>query len=612
MNLNILNKLKIHTPPRFLPIVFTIVFTIIFIFLSPHWFIKHEYWANNKPLPEFSTINLAYNNEPEIDKNYSFITYPNNNIFETDVDITKTGELTIKFPKYTFSGKRLDINSFLINNQECKNKLENNKYKIYVNNGDKLNLKISYIQNITPFPLLKKINYFAFVVSLIFYLAIFYFLFYKIFSLETKDVYLYIKDFLKKHRNEIFLFILFLTFYLILNCKAAMHINYCIGSGIGEGNDGLLVAPTIWYSITRRFHPYFFLPFYPLFDTLIYITNNLFLSLVIIFSTLASSTVVFLYKSLNTIFPDKKYLMLLLTCIFGFSYSQIFASYSMDLYIITSFYLTIILYLILQEMKSDKYSFLNMFLIVLFSSLSFGITIPNIITILLLTIPIFILKKNIKIILIIIFSFLLLTAGLLEFKSATCRGAAWKAVFYTNTYNEAKMWINPEVKSNIIPFVKSSLISPLIKLSNKFNSYAAAVFVLGFFLLLVCTIVLCFRKDVSYKDRLIFYSLLSALLYNFIANFFWYPIEGFLFSPNHFAIWFVIMGYSFKIIDDYLSKFNKKIDAPMVYLLLIIFIMIQLPANIIANREIQQEAIKNYPLTYNLLEGKNINDEKYN
>ncbi len=370
-----------------------------------------------------------------------------------------------------------------------------------------------------------------------------------------------------------------MAFYLILNLKTAMSVNYFRTFSVING-DAPIVVNAIMYDEPKRFHPYFFLPFYPVFDILILFTNNIFLSLCLIFTTLASLSVVFLYKTLNLILPKNR-LALLITLVFGFSYAQIVMSYCMDLYIISGFWLSVLLYLVTKEtLNHNKFNWIGILLVAAFT---FGVTVPNIITVLIILIPLFV--KHPKKALIFMVSLVILCAGLLEFKSSTGT-SAWKSFIYKDTKSEIDAWASFDIKSNIEIFKDGTLYRPIIY-QNDFSKHIAQTFWILFIILLI------WGAKSKKEDKSIYYSLLGALTYNFIANFFWCPVVGFLFSMNHFAIWFVLMGYAFKFID-------KKSIIPTI--LLMMLIMAEIPINYLGNKGLQMNALSNYPLNYNVLE----------
>ncbi len=578
-------------------VLLAILFTLISLVFTAHWFIKSDYWRGNFTLPDYfgyyidsdSELNIKRFDNNVLDntsfyllsdhgnrKKYHLVMMGSglkeNNWAFSVTTREKTNYKALFAPKTVIGSIPVNISLYKMNGNDIKNNqiltLEPNK--VYYFN---VKAKLSPMES----PFFKYINYVSLAITILleFFAALF------LISYGFKNIFSKIVLYVKSNKIPVFLFLFFMAFYLILNLKTAISINYLrfFNAIIGDAPINTLC---IMYDLPKRFHPYFFLPFYPAFDFLILLTNNLFLSLCLIFTTLASLSVMFLYKTLSLILPKNNLLTLLITLVFGFSFCQILSSYSMDLYVITGFWLTVLLYLVTKEtLNHDKFNWIGILLVAAFS---FGVTVPNIITILIILVPLFI--KRPKSALIFIVSLIILCAGLLEFKSSTCYGDAWKKFLYNRTNKEVKAWVDFDLKSNLEIFKEKTLYNPLIN-SYRFPKYIDQAFWIFFIILLIMGTL---SKQ---KDKSMYYSLLGALLYNFTANFLWCPLSGLLFSPNHFAIWFVLMGYSFKFID-------KKSVIPVILLMLLI--MTEIPINYMNNKEFQINADLNYPFEYNPLE----------
>jgi len=579
-----------------------ITLTIFFMAISPHLYVKSEFWQNKYPVPVQHNLKI-YNNS----KSKVTVAYKN---YSKDIHIFKGPNKNINFVNFTVPANKHSY-SFDIQSKGAKkiyippvedevfqsikvNKTEIlSKDRLFTAKSPKnkiLHFEVTTKQSLKPVNIFKEINYFAFVIYFTGVFVLFLFLLKK-FSIQN------IKILVKRNKIELFIFIIFLIFYLITNYSIYTNLNQF---NWGNSSDSPLILPQIMYGETKRFHPYYFLPLYPIFDLLVIFTKNLFLSIGIIYSFLAAFSVLFLYKAVY-IFSRKRTLSAILAIIFGVTWAQIHTSQTFDLYIITGFYLSILLYLSQKEMQTKEYNKTNMFWIILISALTFGVSVSNIVTVFLLILPVFVIKTDKKIFtksLILLFVFITLFTAL---KGFTCHNQSWKHLFYGYIKKEVRQWVSIDNVKNFTNFKQQTLQMPVIIQSANRNLNKTIANTFDIFLCLMFTVSLIlirkFSKDKRYTAG--YTSVSIALMYNLIANFYWYPCMGLLFSLNHFALWFMILGYSTDVILD--SFKNKNLDY-LIYSIFLIYFMLILFINLKDGSVYNSRLIKQSPVEYNFLE----------
>ena len=380
----------------------------------------------------------------------------------------------------------------------------------------------------------------------------------------------------------------------MLNCHTVLNINLIKRDWVLIGDSNFLIFSVI-YAIPKRFHPYAITPLYPIYDILSLFIKNYALNLLIIYTFITSLTIFFFHKTIskiNNIIP----LNIIITLILGFSYCFIIFSYSFDVYVITALYLTIILYLLIKEIQSDKTTFSNIILISFFAALSFGVTITNIITILIIIGGLLTAKRNFKQLGIFTVGFLIFTTILLNFKSFTDHKEAFNSVFYPNTKNEFNMYTMFNLKDNSKYFYKEGIITPISPSTSNF----AIIFCI-FSIILILNAIRKFPDNKINNDYIMFNTLLISLLYNFITNFYWFPQAAFLFSHNYIVIWYVIFAYGLKFADMTSSR-NKK----LLYIFLALFLVCLIYKNCSINKKFQTERLIQHPIINSNMENMKI------
>lgn len=639
--LMVLKKVKIALLKcfgRITPKIFIVSFilAVIFTIFSPHWFIKTEFWQTNFPVPEIVVIPLEFGNvyklpdgaytkqqkevklydiEQEalypaytlvtVNKNkikysHTFPFWIKNGTYKFTLIPKVNSGCNIRFPNSLGKRHKIQYRSIVIDGKECINQIVSNDSSYQTNLHKDVPMKMVISGNfVSPakMSISKGINPWAMTLVFIAYWILFYLV---ITRLNTKEKFStkFIK-FLKQYKISIGLFIGFFLFYLLLIGITSAHINYFERFGVVFYGDANIQLMDIIYSETKRFHPYVFLPFYLIFTLLTVITQNIMLAISIIYAGVVSCSVMFLYRILNRINTKSNILNILLVLIFGFSYCCILSTYAFDAYAFTAFYLSIIIYLITKEIQSDDKSYLRITLIALLAALSFGVTVPNIITILILLSPLLFKKEQIKKFGVFLLLFVVFVFGCIGFKDFTSQGQSFKNAFYSGTKAQVNTWVFV-TKPNVKNFRHQTLYKPI----TPDNKCLSKIFLSVWMLLILAGLLLSFSQKVPKADKKLFYSSFCALLCNFVMNYYWASHVGVLFAPNHFILWFILLGYAMKFINIHLEKYNKSLDNKYVYALLTIFIINLAIINSIANHKIAKKAQKLHPLTIDILKGE--------
>lgn len=572
--------------------ILSFILALILLFFSQHLFLDSGYWVEKGIVPDFYNIKFLYKGAPSNLKIDSYTPdaaycYMGERIKDKNV---KSIALTLydKYHTYKFKlgaenidkieiwqnsmlDKAIEFKSIKINNKELlsSNQVvsadEKFEYKLLSENSI-YNIEITCKRKISNYEHPFKIhNGIVFTLLFLFYYAFGLRLFLNIASIKN------ITSFLKKYKVEIIILILFFSVYALYNFKAALLVNHfnrpiqSWNSPYWISGDALIVIRDIFCAESKQFHPYFFLPLYPLYEFLMFISKgNLYFSLSIIWCFLASLSCIFLYKTLNLIIPKLKIIKTIILLCFIFSLSQLLMSYIFDLYIIAGCYLSVFIYLIFKELKNKEYNFLNIFLIILICAFIFGVNMVNIITCLIVISSLFLVKKNKKTAILFLLALFLLISSFTLIKAATNKGETFKSL--TMDASEIQKYVKTDFALSYDYFKKETILNPLIY-SNKPITNPALIFWALFVLTTVFASYLYLSNKAKNDNKALYFSLLAAILYNFCANFFWCPKMGFLFSQNFLVLLFIIMAMSINNINSYLK--TKKYSNCFKYSLII-------------------------------------------
>ena len=572
--------------------ILSFILALILLFFSQHLFLDSGYWVEKGIVPDFYNIKFLYKGAPSNLKIDSYTPdaaycYMGERIKDKNV---KSIALTLydKYHTYKFKlgaenidkieiwqnsmlDKAIEFKSIKINNKELLSsnqvvkKKKKFEYKLLSENSI-YNIEITCKRKISNYEHPFKIhNGIVFTLLFLFYYAFGLRLFLNIASIKN------ITSFLKKYKVEIIILILFFSVYALYNFKAALLVNHfnrpiqSWNSPYWISGDALIVIRDIFCAESKQFHPYFFLPLYPLYEFLMFISKgNLYFSLSIIWCFLASLSCIFLYKTLNLIIPKLKIIKTIILLCFIFSLSQLLMSYIFDLYIIAGCYLSVFIYLIFKELKNKEYNFLNIFLIILICAFIFGVNMVNIITCLIVISSLFLVKKNKKTAILFLLALFLLISSFTLIKAATNKGETFKSL--TMDASEMQKYVKTDFALSYDYFKKETILNPLIY-NKKSVTNPALIFWALFVLTTVFASYLYLSNKAKDDNKALYFSLLAAILYNFCANFFWCPKMGFLFSQNFLVLLFIIMAMSINNINSYLK--TKKYSNCFKYSLII-------------------------------------------
>ena len=609
--------------------------TILFTIFSVHWYVDANYWANKYPLPEIAYFQLQAKTNQSYDKNHinineiselkiiqniskigSFYSCSADNINHNlniglylslskqeqtyNLKILSNSNNTIKltFHKLIPSKKNVNCKSIKVNNKELINQLKQKDYiTIDSRKGKIIDIDIIANYEISPISFFKSINFIALLFTIFLYLIVFYTILVKIKNLGLCNFIKKTLEAICKNKIPICIFCFFFVFYSVINLYSATHIDFFDDFWIlcGDCNTNL---ENIMNSTTKRFHPYHFLPIYPLFDFLFFTTKDFLISVFLLYTTVMSVTISFLFKVLQNIDKEKLFLNLCLVAVFGFCWSCILFNYSFEMYIFTSFYLSVIIYLIVKTLNTQKDSKYICILIGVFSAFSFGVNLPNIIAISFLAIP-FIIKKKYKELFFILLTFVICTAICVIFKDLTCRDSIIN-MFYKDSFADLKIWVNTDIRENLNRFYHNSYLGPIAVNNENLSLFFISLWEISVILSLLVTF---FSPYIKSEEKYLFISLIIALGYNYLTTLFWASGAGLLFSQNFLILIFISFGYSIKFVNIYLTNKNIKLKHDKyIYIFILVFIILLLQNNYYQNKLLQEKTLKEHPLTINLIE----------
>lgn len=571
-------------------------FTFIFTLFSTNLYTK-IFFFNNNDIPKSSYIFFDFgleNQQIMIFHYKSFHEHKYNFLFEKPGTMVLSG---LENKDVVFSKVSVNKKTYIDNNTGLS------PAKIYYNFNANEKIKVSIVskKNTLQLNIIDYINMPALIIVILCYFCTFFYIFFK------KNHINYIKNFIIRNKDPILLFLYIFLIYILLFKNFYLYIdyfrNYIVGSDVPWVIEDIF-SPTI-----RRFHPYFFTCFYPLLEFLLFFTQDKFLSLGILYSIIASLTCVFIYKSLFLLLKKYKSIAILLTLIYAFSFCQIVFTAFFETYMLTSFYLSIITFLIINESLAERSSKINLFLIVLFSALAFGVSISNIIPIsVLIATSLYIKYRNKKKIMQIFLYILIFIIAFLLFKYLTAEKLLLDSLFDKAEINN--YLYKTKLGQSILNFAKTSLyeliIAPKLFIRNgfgicidtlitvNFDGYTnfqkifANSFLFSFIVLWLFSFFYTI-KSFNIKHKAIFYSISTTLLVNFILLILWSSEDGFLFALSHFLLWFIIFAYSF---NNLLETTNKKNIYYLIIFLLVFFLIFTIINNFSSLNLIYEQSYK--------------------
>ena len=202
--------------------------------------------------------------------------------------------------------------------------------------------------------------------------------------------------FIKEKQKKIAfgLFLAFFTFYLILGIYFSYlyeaKLDFIFGSDPTRVIGDMTNVFGNHYRV--RVHPLYVLILQPITLILGGLTVNNLLAALIIISSVTSLSVVFLYKIASMFIKSEK-IKLLISAMFGFSFSEIFFTTIIESFPFAAFFLILLWFLVIKIFKNQEVPKNYLFFLILLGIASFGITITNFITYLIALFTLWIGKK---------------------------------------------------------------------------------------------------------------------------------------------------------------------------------------------------------------------------
>lgn len=618
-----LKKVKMGIKANKKAVVFGLLFSVVFTLLTPHWWIKRDFWEKYYVFPVVSLIQLEYEetnfdenanqglkslksiestkgirkNSVRVEREDNFynvslitenITLRKNKSIQKNIDIKFNRDLvlTIKYPKTS------SVKSLKINKVECRQNIINNEAKVKVKGGENLHISSTVgLAHSLKLKMSENISFYCLIITFVLYFLLFASIFMQLFQ---KDILAKISEFLKKYSFEIGIYFVFFTIFMLLNNYAIYHTDYFSMFDLFYFADTCdRVKSLLWHNLSSCCHAYFFLPFYPFFDIGMLITRNLTLTLMLIYSSISALSIVFLFKTLCLIKISRQINVLLLF-VFGFSYTIMTCYYTFDVYPITNFYLSMFVYLLVKTYNSKEVNYKNIILMSLILALTFGVTTPNIFTLIFLIIPYFLLKRNLKGFTIFAVVSLILVLWVSNIQSVLSNENSLKVASILNKPHVVVRWTSAD---KFYGFPEQTLRMPVLAQDKLYAKIVMNSFWVVFASLMLVSLVCLFKYSLKREDKYLFCSMLIALAFNFATTYFWDQFEGFLFAPNHFVLWVVIFAYCLKILDETILINKKWVNKYFVPMLLVLFLLVEIPTNYTANKKVQYDVMEKNPLT---------------
>ena len=569
-------------------IILSSIFTFIFTFFSTNLYTMISDFHNSEiPKSSYIYFDFGFANQKMMIFHYKDF-YENQYNFKFD----KAGTMILS----NLENTNVIFSKVTINGQIYRNKNTGRApLKITYDFAPNENIKISIETKKITKNIEKEdcINKCALIILLIFYFIIFFYFF------NIENFIIKFKNLLIKNKISIILFFILALIYFLL-CKN-FYINTDYFKTYMVGSDVPWVIEDIYSPTIRRFHPYFFIGLYPFLEMILYFISDKLLALGILYSFIAAATCTFIYKTLILILKRYKFIALLLTLLYAFSFCQLIFTAFFETYIVTSFYLAIITFLIVKESLFNKSSKLNLILITFFTALAFGVSMSNIVPVsILIATSQYIKHKNKKKIILIFLFIIVFIIGFLSYKYLTAENLIVSSIFNKEEINNYLYKI--PLAESINNFNKTSLseiiIAPKIFIGNMFG-LCADTFVtinlvkhsiiqnifknlfLGCFFVLWAFAYIYIIKFSKLKDKSVFYSISCSLLVNFIFVIIWKPEDGFLFALSHLLFWYIIIAFSiYKLLC---LSYKDTVLNKRIYIIIITIIVLFLIFEIINN-----------------------------
>lgn len=401
---------------------------------------------------------------------------------------------------------------------------------------------------------------------------------------------------MKKHKNNIILFLLLCLFYFSLGIIFTYFLNSSDKFNLFFGSDShrVLMDLTVRYADHYRtsVHPLFVIMFQPIVKLLSFIIKDKLIIVLLLQSSLSAASIVVLNKLLQKVNNNKK-ISTILTIIFAISFSQIIFNSTIETYAFAQIFLILLIYYGFNNL--DKKIDCKEFIILnILGVISVGITITNyfIYCLVILFLTIFKkgrnLKKEIINFLILILTPITFAIMLSEIQNVLFPNSSlfFKDNLYSLLYStHAELfYVVPFTLNSIINQVKTifghSIFSPNLNLSldagnnvltfGQYYLFQKLIIILIIIVIIYLAIRFFQNNYKKLKEHKFLILLLISFGYNAILHCFYGNNEGILYTLHYQFLLILIVGYLLRGVNN---KWIKIIG--------IITIIIEIISNII-------------------------------
>ena len=397
------------------------------------------------------------------------------------------------------------------------------------------------------------------------------------------------KKWIKNQKPELLLWVGSMLFLFIVgllvsyNYEIKDNYNYLFDSDTARVIKDATIIKEDHYRVDV--HPLFILLVQPVVHLISGVVLNKMLAIIILSSLVSSLSVVFLYKILNLIKPNKK-INLLISLIYLFSFSNIIFTSGIETYNFATLFLIITwYYFIKKEQTKESYDKDSLMILVLLAILNFSFTMTNICIYLLIIFILWVMKK-IKIPQITRIG--VLSIGMILLLSLTQK-IIWQTtplIWDFRPSNEQEYVVGKFGKENIKEVVENDYYNSIISSSMnlKFNhgfiyneknikntfepvNYLNFIMLSAFYIFLIILLARNFKKKLAINSGLVL-----SLLFNTVLHLIYGNDSTFLYSLHFVYLIILLLGINLHLEE------NKKFKNSS-FQFLIVFCLIEMIIN---------------------------------
>ena len=365
------------------------------------------------------------------------------------------------------------------------------------------------------------------------------------------------EKFKKKKDNKIafLIFLFFFTIYLILG----VHLTYIysvetkmdiiFGLDIGRVLDDMtdIFAPHKRIKV----HPLFVLITSPFVLILKGISHNATIAAIIFSAFISAFTISLMYK-ITTIFIKNNVSKIIISLIFGFSFTNIIFGSVAETYNIAGLFFILLWLLTILIFKKEKATNLDLIYLCILGILSISITVTNVIAFLIILFMLLISKKiNLKKAILIGITIIISSILLSHLQNFIWRNTPILGLS-TDNYISEKNYIDFEInKDRTLNLIKNGYINSIISSSvilNEKESIAfknvdilSLIFTCLFYLIIVAFFIKNFKKN-----RILNVTILLSIFYNFILHMFYGNSQIFIYTCHFIFLPFLLCIINFE------------------------------------------------------------------